>query len=125
MPRPPDPKSKTNRLIIEAGNEDEKIKIQAFKRICMVDGLPYKKEVLKLVENWLQIHNWPPGNPQIQMTKFVEKQLVEKRCEHPGCTQIATWVDYPKPPAKPRVYHCPAHHKHSLENQLLKKSKPL
>jgi len=120
MGRPPNPSAKTPSIFIIATKEEEAIVIRAVKQICAVDGLAIKTETLKLFQQWLHEHNWPPGNPQIQITKFVEKQLVELSCEYPGCHNLATWLDYPNPPGKNKVYYCEAHHKHALENQLLK-----
>lgn len=124
MPKPPNLKS--NRIVLEGNIEEENIRIRAFKEICQRNNIPYREEILRRIDHFLREHNWPPGNSQTQIVKFVEKQLIDIRCEHPGCTEIASWVDYTKEKtAKPKVYHCPKHHKHSLENQLLKKSKKI
>lgn len=123
MPKPPNPKS--NRIVIQGNNEDENIRVRAFKEICFRNNIPYREEVLKRIDNFLKEHNWPPGNSQTLLPRFVEKRLVEKRCEHPGCANVACWLDYPYPPGKNKLYSCNYHHKESLENQLLKKSKSL
>jgi len=69
MPRPPSPESKTNRLVL-APKPGEEAKVNAFKEICSRDGYRISDELLKLVERWLREHNWPPGNPQLPLTKF-------------------------------------------------------
>jgi len=123
MPKPPNLKS--NRIVLEGNIEEENIRIRAFKEICQRNNIPYREEILKRIDHFLREHNWPPGNSQTQLAKFVEKRLVEKACEYPGCTDVAKYLCYPHPPGKNKVFYCMAHHKHALENQLLKKSKPL
>lgn len=124
MPRRPNPKSKTPRIVIEAKTEDELNKLRGLREVfSREEPGEMRRELWQAIDHVLAKHNWPPGNPQIQMTKFTQPRLVEKTCEHPSCQNVAQWIDFPKPPGKPKVYSCETHHTHGLENQLLKKSK--
>lgn len=124
MPKPPNLES--NRIVIQGRIEEENIRIKAFKEICNRNGLTYRKEILDLINVFLRKHNWPPGNSQVLMTKFVDKRLIEKRkCDHPGCDRDAVYLDFPKPPGESKVYSCKFHHDKALENQLLKNYKLL
>ena len=69
MPRPPLSTSKTTRLVL-IPKPGEEAKINAFKEICARDGYQVRDELSKLIDGWLIKHNYPPGNPQLPLTKF-------------------------------------------------------
>ena len=125
MPRRANPKS-NNQIIVRAKDEVERQKLKAFKEICVLDGLEYSREIFKLLEPFFRDHNWPPGNPQIQITKFGVQTEITQQCEYPGCSSIAAFECVPNSPlAKPKVFYCQKHYEHARVNRLLKKSKQL
>jgi len=69
VPRPPLSTSKTTRLVL-VPKPGEEAKIKAFKEICARDGYRVSDELSKLIDEWLIKHNYPPGNPQLPLTKF-------------------------------------------------------
>jgi len=85
MTRKPDPRSKVARVVLDAklGQEPQ---IRAFKEICYRDGLDASDELFQLIHGWLKGHNWPPGNPQTQITNnrfggAAEEKLSQKHHE--------------------------------------------
>jgi len=69
VPRPPLSTGKTTRLVL-VPRPGEEAKIKAFKEICARDGYRVSEELSKLIDGWLIKHNYPPGNPQLPLTKF-------------------------------------------------------
>jgi len=125
MPRLPKKKSPT--LGLKANSEEEKIIITAFKETCLLDDLEYRKEILDLLRVvWLPKHNWPPGNPQVQITKFGVQTEITQQCEYPDCSLTAAYECVPNSPlAKPKVFYCESHFEHAEQNRLLKAHKRL
>ena len=76
MPRPPLSTSKTTRLVL-IPKPGEEAKINAFKEICARDGYRVSDELSKLIDGWLIKHNYPPGNPQLPLTKFTLDSKVQ------------------------------------------------
>jgi len=126
MPRPPNPHAKTKRLVLEGTIEEESVRIRAFKKICVADGLQMKKELLDLLDFWLKKHNWPPGNPQTLLHSFGVQTKITQQCQYPNCEEIATHECIPNSPyAQKKVFYCQKHHDHAKESRLLKASKRL
>jgi len=70
LPKPPDPKGKSNRLVLAASPEQE-IYVRAFKEIVARNGLTIRDILFeKAVLPFLKEHNWPPGNSQTVLPKF-------------------------------------------------------
>ena len=76
MPRPPLSTSKTTRLVL-VPKPGEEAKIKAFKEICARDGYRVSDELSKLIDEWLIKHNYPPGNPQLPLTRFTSGSGVQ------------------------------------------------
>ena len=76
MPRPPLSTGKTTRLVL-IPKPGEETKIKAFKEICARDGYQVSDELSKLIDGWLIKHNYPPGNPQLPLTKFTSNSGVQ------------------------------------------------
>jgi len=73
IPKPPNPKSKTLRLVLIPKNGQDD-KIRAFKEICARNNKEISDILFEKVEEFLRKHNWPPGNSQ---TILVPKQLLK------------------------------------------------
>ena len=76
MPRPPLSTGKTTRLVL-VPRPGEEAKIKAFKEICARDGYRVSDELSKLIDEWLIKHNYPPGNPQLPLTRFTSDSGVQ------------------------------------------------
>lgn len=64
MVRPPNPQSKTLRLVLAAKN-GEGDKIRAVKEICARNRITISSVLMKYGVNYfLKLHHWPPGNSQ-------------------------------------------------------------
>ena len=127
MTRHAEPNAKSYRLVIEAKNEDEKETIRGFKKVCVLDRMELKEEILKLIKIYFfPKHNYPPGNPQTTIIKFGVQTEITQKCEHPTCIQTAVYEDTPKSPyAKPKIFYCKAHHEQAKEKGLLRSSRKL
>ena len=114
MPRYPDPKAKTNQLIIQAKNESEASTLRYFKNVCRRDGLELRKEVLNLIEvSWKKSHP-PPGNPQLQIVQFSgSKTGLLGTCGFHGCHSKAVAKGVFLPTGI--LYHLCADHKREAE----------
>jgi len=76
VPRPPLSTGKTTRLVL-VPRPGEEAKIKAFKEICARDGYRVSDELSKLIDEWLIKHNYPPGNPQLPLTRFTSDSGVQ------------------------------------------------
>jgi len=77
MPRSPNPKSKTIRLVLIAKPFQEE-SIRAFKEIVARNGLIISDILFEKVDSFLKQHNWPPGNSQTILQTFIGK--TKKKC---------------------------------------------
>ena len=79
MTRPADPESKTkhNQIVCKPGREPT---MKAFRSVCAKDGLDMSDELYGLIEGWLTQHNWPPGNPQLDLGKFMQPPPLRPLC---------------------------------------------
>jgi len=99
MPRQPDIKNKTNRLVfIPLSKDDERISIE-FKALCNQDGVTIHDLLMEGIEHIFKVHHWPPGNPQLTLTNYqVKPSKVLSKCEFSGCKgeAVASGVFLPK-----------------------------
>ena len=78
--RQADPKVKGN-LHIRARNESERKIIGDLKQLANQDSVELTDLVMEGIIHMFKAHNWPPGNPQLQLTVFQkEKPLLENVC---------------------------------------------
>jgi len=81
MPKIPNPKAKTLRLVL-IPKENQEMKIRAFKEICARNGFKISDVLFERVESFLREHNWPPGNSQTLLSSFgAERSLTCFRCK--------------------------------------------
>jgi len=69
LPRPPIPKSKTNRLVIVGKSQDQR-DIQDFKEICKREGKSVTEQALFLLKPYINLHR--PGNNQQLIAKILQ-----------------------------------------------------
>lgn len=77
MPRQPNPKSKTTRLVLVPKQGQEQ-SIRAFKEIIARNGLNISDILFEKVVSFLKQHNWPPGNSQTLLQTFIDE--VKGKC---------------------------------------------
>jgi len=73
MTRQPNSKSKTFQIVVKARDENERVRIQGFKELCMRDGLVMNDVLMDKIGEVLKSHHWPPGNPQMQLLTAEKK----------------------------------------------------
>jgi hypothetical protein len=82
MPRPPNPNAKTNQVLIKARDQNEVVKVGAFKELCARNGLAMNDVLMDKITEFLRQHNWPPGNSQTLLQAFgPELRVVCMRCQ--------------------------------------------
>lgn len=69
MTRPPNPDSKTAHLLHTPQDTGQEMRVRGFKEVCVRDGLEMNRELDFLLSGWLELHHWPPGNPQARIDK--------------------------------------------------------
>jgi hypothetical protein len=69
MTRQPDPNSKSSRVVLVAKPGQEQT-VKSFKELCRRDHIEVNEALIGLVQEFLQRHNYPPGNPQLQLTQY-------------------------------------------------------
>jgi len=116
MPRPPNPHAKIPQLIIRGETEDEKKVINGVKKVCALDGLEVKRELLQLCRVFLSKHNYPPGNPQTQL--FNEKTNQQCYCGEKASHQAWSLE-------KEMFYLCEEHYQQNRDARLLRRTKKL
>jgi len=116
MPRPPNPHAKIPQLIIRGETEDEKMVINGVKKVCALDGLEVKRELLQLCRVFLSKHNYPPGNPQTQL--FKEKTDHECYCGEKAIYEAVS-LDNRK------FFLCERHYRQNRDARLLRRTKKL
>jgi len=80
MPRHPDPKSKTPRIVVLAKPEWE-VEMRAFKDLCARNGIEMASEIyVRAIRPFLQEHHWPPGNSQTVLAAFSRKPKNALKC---------------------------------------------
>lgn len=90
MPKYPDPRSKTTRLVLVPKPEWE-VEIRAFKEICARNGISISEELYQRgVETFLRDHNWPPGNSQTTINGYTpqQKPIVLCACGQPAMRTV-------------------------------------
>jgi hypothetical protein len=98
MPRQPDIKNKTNRLVfIPLSKDDERISTE-FKALCNQDGVTIHDLLMEGIEHIFKVHHWPPGNPQLTLTNYQMKPSATSKCGFSGCKgeAVASGVFLPK-----------------------------
>ena len=84
MPRQPDIKNKTNRLVfIPISKDDERISIE-FKSLCNQDDVTIHDLLMEGIEYIFKVHHWPPGNPQLTLTNYQMKPAATSKCGFSG-----------------------------------------
>jgi hypothetical protein len=83
MPRPPDPDSKLARIIHDAQDTGQEMRLRGFKEVCARDGLEMNRELDLLITGWLTEHHWPPGNPQTRIDKSWPKGTQSEAPQEP------------------------------------------
>jgi hypothetical protein len=81
MPRQPDIKNKTNRLVYIPTNPAETKMSTDAKTLCLQDGITIRDFLSECLELGFKVHHWPPGNPQLQLIRFQESALDAPRCK--------------------------------------------
>ena len=81
MTRPPDIKSKSDRITFSPSSLEGKQKVRDFKKLCIQDGLSVNELFEEAINHIFKIHHYPPGNPQLLLEKFQDGKLIE----HPKC----------------------------------------
>lgn len=116
--RQPNPKSKTNRLVL-TGRDEERDRINAFKELCARNHLNVRDVLMEKVDSFLRQHNWPPGNSQMVITVFTGEAKTIVKCQHPNCDNPSSsevWAHN-----KWHGYYCETHFFRSRDAKLLKR----
>jgi hypothetical protein len=115
MPRKVDPKSKSKRIVFAPENaEDEKMS-ENFKELCLQDGLQAHDLLKEAIELVFKKHNYPPGNPQLLLARFMNGKPVQQLgpCGFKGCNLPATGKGIYLPTQK--EYLMCKYHKHAAQ----------
>ena len=71
MPRRPDPRSKTDQLILAPRNEHERMLIRGMREVFSREAIgKMQDELFSDLERILARHHYPPGNPQSLLETF-------------------------------------------------------
>ena len=82
MPRQPDLKNKTNRLVyVPSDCSENKLAMDA-KALCIQDGITIRDLLSEALTLVFKVHHWPPGNPQLTLQTSLElSEKVRVRCK--------------------------------------------
>jgi hypothetical protein len=81
VPRQPDLKNKSNRLVYVPLDTSEIKLSHDVKALCVQDGITIRDFLSEAITLAFKVHHWPPGNPQLTLECSLQKTLVRAKCK--------------------------------------------
>ena len=79
MTKKSNPNAPSSSLIYVAKTEADKTLVKNVKQLALQDNIDQRDLVAEGLKLMLRAHNFPPGNPQLPLSKFTEKLEVDKK----------------------------------------------